>query len=287
MSQYCNGYGEYSRLTKKIYYKTRVKKIVTEKNKVTGVILDKTDEFIAGDIIISNADPKQTYGDLLADYSHPKRIQKLLANYKPSLGYFFLCMAVDIKGVEDNTLFNSATKRFFGSYDINAHFDFEKVKDGEGPYFFLSCPNARDKRKITEGTSTLELVSLMPYSYVEKWANLPINKRGEEYEKIKEWYSNRLIARLEIFLPNIRERIIFKVAASPATNYNYTLNTGGAGAGMAFMPHQIGFNRARLKTHIHGLYNVGSGTVYGPGFVRCSKSGWEASKQIIKDFPID
>lgn len=267
----------------KIYLNTKVKKIVVENNQAKGIILEKDDKFIQGDIIISNADPKQTYGELLSDIPKPGMIKKLLKNYQSSIGFYYLGIVIDTKGIEDNILFSGDIMRYFASYDINAHFDFEKVKNGEGPYIFLSCPSCRESEKYEKNIQVIEIISSMPYKAVEKWVEYPINKRGEGYENIKNQMFNRIIYRLKAFLPDIEQRIKFKVDATPATNYSYTLNTEGAGVGMAITPSQL-INRAPINSHINGLYNVGSGTSYGLGIIRCAKSGWEAAKQILKTY---
>ena len=267
----------------KIHLNSKVKKIVVENKQVKGIILEKNDEFISGDIVISNADPKQTYGKLLSGVAMPKMIKILLKNYKSAISFYYLGIVINTKGIEDNILVSGNIMRYFASYDIDSLFTFSKVKNGEGPYIFLSCPSCREKQKYEEDTQIIEMVSSMPYELVEKWIDYPINKRGDEYEAIKKQMFNRIINRLKNFLPDIENRIKLKVDATPITNYNYTLNTDGAGVGMAITPTQF-INRAPIKSHIKGLYNVGSGTVYGLGVIRCSKSGWEAAKQILKTY---
>ncbi len=267
----------------KIYLNTKVRKIVVENKQVKGIILEKDNTFVPGDIIISNADPKQTYSELLSDVRKPNMIKKLLKNYQSSIGFYYLGIVIDTKGINNNILVSGDIMRYFASYDINAHFDFEQVKKGEGPYIFLSCPSCREEQKYEENTQLIEIVSSMPYCAVAKWIDYPINKRGSDYENVKKQMFNRIMYRLKTFLPDIEQRIKLKVDATPATNYNYTLNTGGAGVGMAITPAQL-INRAPIKSHIKGLYNVGSGTSYGLGVIRCAKSGWEAARQILKAY---
>lgn len=269
-----------------IHLNSKVKRIVVENKQVKGVVLEKDDKFFPADIVISNADPKQTYSELLSGVAKPNIIKKLLKNYQSSISFYYLGIVIDTKGIENNTLMSGDIMRYFASYDINAHFDFEKVKKGEGPYIFLSCPSCREEKNYEPNTQVLEIVSSMPYEAVAQWVNMPINKRGEEYENIKKQMFDRIINRLKTFLPDIEQRIKFRVDGTPATNYSYTLNTDGAGVGLAITPSQL-INRAPIKAHIKGLYNVGAGTVYGLGVIRSAKSGWEAAKQIMKKYRIE
>lgn len=75
---------------------------------------------------------------------------------------------------------------------------------------------------------------------------------------------------------------IVQEAGTPATNYSYTLNSGGAGAGMAMTPQQMGANRFPIVSHIKGLFICGTGTPLGPGLIRCSKSGWGAAGAALQ-----
>ncbi len=261
----------------------RVDKVLMEGSSVAGIQLAGSGEKVASDVVISNVDPKQLYGKLLGDVGHPKAIHHKLDTYLPAFGYFFYCCGLDPSGIEDNPLLSVSTRRAFSSFDVNAHFDLQQIKDGLGPFFFATCPTSRDKSKAPEGKALLEVVSTMPAEFVMEWAELPVGKRGEEYEQRKAWYTERLLDRLaEYFIPDIRDRIIVQESGTPATNYTYTLNSGGAGSGLAMTPDRMGANRFPIVTHLKGLYVCGTGTPLGPGLNRCAKSGWCAAGAALE-----
>ncbi len=257
--------------------KSPVARITTDGRRATGVVLEQDDERIDADVVVSGADPMMTFGRLLADYDHPAAVRRKLERFRPAYGYFFLCLGLRKEGIEDNPLLSVSTRRVFSSYDVNAHFDRQRVQDGLGPFYFLTCPTARDASKAPEGHAILEVVSAMSADLVMEWADLPVYKRGEEYARVKSAYIDRVLDRLEEFIPDLRQRIVVQEAGTPATNWSYTRNTGGSGAGMALTPAQMGASRFPIISHVDGLFSCGSGSPLGPSIVRCAKSGWVAA----------
>jgi all-trans-retinol 13,14-reductase len=44
--------------------------------------------------------------------------------------------------------------------------------------------------------STIEIVAPCPWEWVEKWADKPWGKRGDDYDALKEDFSQRLLEKL-------------------------------------------------------------------------------------------
>lgn len=108
-------------------------------------------------------------------------------------------------------------------------------------------------------------------------------KRGQEYQNLKDKVTNRLIKTVERVVPRLSEHIIVREAATPLTLGRYTLNYKGAAYGWAHVPDQVGTNRLQPKTHIKGLYLAGHWTTPGGGTIAVALSGKTTAEMIHKE----
>jgi phytoene dehydrogenase-like protein len=105
--------------------------------------------------------------------------------------------------------------------------------------------------------------------------------RGDEYRKLKEDFANRMVARIEKYLPGLSEHIVFKDVATPATLQRYTLNDGGAAVGWSYTSTQRWKQKAPF---VEGLYFAGHWV--GPsGIYNVAVSGRNAAELVSREAP--
>ena len=84
----------------------------------------------------------------------------------------------------------------------------------------------------SEYTNVITLLTPMPFSVCEKWADSTIEHRGEEYKAFKAQFSEAVIDFVSQYYPNIREAIDKVYTASPLTYRDYTATPEGSAYGI-------------------------------------------------------
>ncbi len=57
---------------------------------------------------------------------------------------------------------------------------------------------------LTAGRSTITIVSFAPYSWFEQWTELTVNKRGDEYNSLKNTLGQQLIDQVVQIYPQLK-----------------------------------------------------------------------------------
>ena len=84
----------------------------------------------------------------------------------------------------------------------------------------------------SEYTNVITLLTPMPFSICEKWADTTIEHRGEEYKAFKAQFSEAVIDFVCQYYPNLRECIDKVYTASPLTYRDYTATPEGSAYGI-------------------------------------------------------
>lgn len=207
-----------------VHVKCKVKKIIVEDGKATGIEL-QNGEIYTSEYIISNADLKATFKDMVG-YNHiKKRYINQIENVEPSIScvQVYLCLDIDLP-----TVYNEKNHEIFVNekYDLEeAYADIIEDKIEEAPFAITIYDNIiKDYNEV--GKSTLSIIQL---SYYDNWHGLSMSK----YKQKKERTMKCLVSRLEKIFPQITEHIVFKNISTPLTNERYTGNQRGAIYGAA------------------------------------------------------
>ena len=91
--------------------------------------------------------------------------------------------------------------------------------DAEDNLVFIAIPSVLDPTAAPTGYHTLHayLPATEPY---ERWQNL--DRKSQEYKSLKEKRSGALWRAVERFIPDIKDRQVLSMAASPLTHERYT-----------------------------------------------------------------
>ena len=104
----------------------------------------------------------------------------------------------------------------------------------------------------------------------------------ERYRERKDEVAHTLLARLEAFLPGIRDEVEYCEVGTPKTIRRYTLNPEGTAYGFAQTPGQSGRKRVKQRTPIPNLFFASAWTEPGHGFTGAIMSGYWCAEEILR-----
>ena len=126
------------------------------------------------------------------------------------------------------------------------------------PMAFVNFPSAKKKECHPDGTQTCEVVIPFPYESLEKFAEEPVGKRSEEYQKIKLGLQNRILDMLKRNFPQVTKDPGLKCEmGTPLSTAHYLGSAGGSSYGASTTPGRFRGNTCRTITHIKNLTQTG------------------------------
>ncbi|MBX3268708.1 MAG: NAD(P)/FAD-dependent oxidoreductase [Sandaracinaceae bacterium] len=262
-----------------LHRNARVERILTDGGRVTGV-RTAAGKTYRGDVVISNAQATSTY-ELLGLEHVGRRLRKKLARTEHSYGSVVIFLGVD--GALDTSAVGSANVWSYGDVDIERMYSDAALSDfSAGGSFFLTVPTNKDPRGglAPAGKQTVELVTLCRSEPFAPWFGDKTMKRGQAYEDMKERIAAHYLELAEQHLPGLRDHIVLKEIATPATNLSFTLSPAGNIYGPAHTPAQAPPFRFGARAPIDGLFLCGASTM-SAGIVPCASSGRAAGKLAL------
>lgn len=256
---------------------TRVNRILIENGRAVGVETS-SGEKIGAKFIVSNADARQTFLQLVNRKWLDKEFVMNLKMMEPSTSFFQAWLGVDIDprklGVREVETF------LYPSYDIDKIYR-TSLRGEIGNGCGICIPSLVDPTLAPNGKHCVSLIYPAPYDFEQRWRTRG-GKRGEQYQKLKHQVKLQLIKTAEKVLPGLSKHVIVGDAATPVTCERYTSNYMGAAYGWAQTPNQSGKNRLQQITPIKNLYLVGHWTTPGGGTITAALSGQNAAKLIVR-----
>lgn len=282
---------------------TKVERILIENGQAVGVRLEGG-EVIKAKAIISNADIKRTYRDLVG-YEHlPKSMVRKNENWKmswPLINTFF-GIEMDLSDTPNTNYFVipnwDAAKSYLSLAGINSRMlakahnrsaldwatDFAKNQPA-----YLQSSTRRDPSNIhsaPKGHAAIEVQTLAPFSpklwgITEKQIMSGDYRELSSYQEIKDIVTEGLLQRVEQVYPGAASKVKISELGTPATQQRYTLSSGGAAYGIEPRVTQVGPFRPGNHTIIKGLYLAGCSTKWGPGTAGSMVSGVFAAGAVV------
>ena len=135
--------------------------------------------------------------------------------------------------------------------------------NNEFPVVYISFPSAKDPDWSNRypGKSTIDIITLVPYSLFEKWDGTSWMKRGEDYESIKENITNRLLDVLYKHVPSAKGKIVHKELSSPLTTKHFVNYDEGEIYGLDHSPKRFRQRFLKPRTPIKNLFLTGQDIV--------------------------
>jgi phytoene dehydrogenase-like protein len=223
--------------------RTPVRRILIENGRAAGVELDKGGIERAG-AVISNADAQRTFIELVGSAHLPAGFVREIRALQPSASALCVYLGLDFEP------------------DL-APLTILRTERGD---LGIAIPSKVDPALAPPGHSALVLITLTPPDTTGRW-----DRKSPEYRQSKRASCDALIAQAEEALPGLREHIVYRQDATPATVARYAWTTGGSIYGPA-----LGW-RPLAKTPVAGLVLAGSGVFPGAGVEAVVISGMIAA----------
>ena len=242
---------------------TPVRKVVLEGNRATGVRFDDGTEVRAG-AVISNADARQTFEQLVGLENLPARFTRRLLTMRESLSAFVLYAAATIPA---EAVALPHVSFIHDSWDHEA--SHARMERGEPSSLMLTVPTLVDPSLAPPGEQLFNCVALVGRG------------RDEEWVRSKERTIELLVERIDQVLPGFRDKLTFAEAATPTALESRAWNYRGAAYGWENSPHQVGSRRLRSVTPIDGLCLASQWVQPGTGSLAAIYSGLRAANVVL------
>ena len=267
--------------------RARVEEILIDAGAVAGVRL-RGGETITAPLVVSNADIKRTYLELIdRTQLAPETIERTEA-YRMALPLFsvYLGLDVDLREHMPNT-------NYWSHGELDPETAYDALYAGELPAplsLFISSATLKDpdNRQIAPaGHSSLEVMTLVPPGY-DFWqidrgpAAGERYSRQEAYRAVKEQIAQAAVRAAIEIIPAIEGHIVWQEAASPITQERYTLSSGGSCYGLEHATDQSGPMRPGPQTEIEGLFLAGASTMSGHGIIGVMRGALITAAAILQ-----
>jgi prolycopene isomerase len=256
-----------------IRYNTTVTKILTENGKtVRGVLTDKGEELEAR-VVIANANPIDALTKLVDNEGIKANYNDKLSRMEKSPSAFQVYLGLDTTtanlGMDTFLVSISTTYNHEDNHRYIINGDYERC------LLELVDHSKLDPGFAPPGKGTLTIIT---FDYYKHWSGFS----EDEYKKRKIELANKLVKRVEKYLPGLSRHIEVMEVATPKTMLRYTLNPEGAIYGFAQTVKQSGINRLGQETEVKGLLLSGAWTQPGGGIHPSFISGVDAAEIALK-----
>lgn len=217
---------------------------------------------VAAEVVVSNADLRHTYRQLLPPGTVEAERDAALDRLRPSFPCFLV--HIGLRGVGDDRL-----REIQGYYW--RHWDPDRV-GRDGLVCKIFAPTLYEPAMAPEGGQVIILQKV----------------QEQDYEAIGDWPSHKAAVEAEMFgqlekvLPGVAERVVVKTAASARTSWRFTRNTVGAMLGWEMSPDQLGAARPGIEGPVRGLFCVGHWVRPGGGITPVIVSAQQAAAKICQ-----
>jgi len=240
-----------------VHLKTAVKSIAIENGRAAGVLLANGKPIAAG-AVISNADIKRTFGELVDPKHAPAAFLARVGEAEPALSCFMVHLGVDY---------------------VPEGRPIVHLQDGLS--IGIEVLSKVDPSAAPRGHSTVAIIKLMTHTEAKTW--FPSEGGGDwkalrasaDYEIRKRELGDAMIAAAETAFPGLSQHIVYRCEASPVTYARYDHASAGAIYGVAKSGRMRG-----VKSPIPGLVIAGAAT-HGPGVEAVWISGARAAAALV------
>lgn len=201
-------------------YKTEVEKILIENKKAVGV-KTKDGTTYSAKYIISNADVKRTVFSYIGKEYFSSNYLEEIRNLKQSITGIMLFLGV--KGLD------------LSQYPAHFHVEvngniLKEIHQGNFNLEGIAVRIAanKDSGMRTDSKDSLHALCFAPFDWNNYWQAGESLKRGDEYRKLKDELTQKMIKKIEQVIPEISKHIIYKSLSTPLTFERYNLVEEGA-----------------------------------------------------------
>ena len=247
---------------------TRVTEILVKGGNAAGIRLEDGREFAARNVL-STADARQTFTNLIPQGSVPSSFLRKLLKARPSHSAVNVFLGVNIP-VEDLNL--QGCNHLFFMPDLDGIIGEERLTRPD--YFShvlqeISVPCLHNPKLAPPGKTGLILSAMTSWEYAGNWGLIE-GRPTPAYHELKSRISAEMIQSLESFYTDIQNRVELCITGTPYSIWHHTENWEGAIMGWSYHQKES-YNRVSflklpksVETPIRGLYNAGH-WAFSPG----------------------
>jgi len=254
-----------------------VERIDTDNGRATGVSLS-TGETVAGRLVISGADPRSTFLDLVGpahlDAMFVNRVRQIRG--RGTVGKLHLALAGEpqFTGIDESLLRNRIVLAPSANFVEHA---FNHSKYGESsahPVLEITIPSLHEAGLAPSGHHVMSV----------NVAFLPFTQRGDEGDEYRHELEERIISCLEQYAPGLGSLIVDRELLTPRDierEYGAVQghwHHGELSMHQSFMMRPV-YGVAQYDTPIEGLYLCGAGTHPGGGVT--GMPGRNAARRVL------
>jgi all-trans-retinol 13,14-reductase len=157
---------------------------------------------------------------------------------------------------------------------------------------YISFPSAKDPdwERHYPGKSTVQVITMAPYAWFERWRDTTWNQRGSDYDVMKEQWTQRLLAELYKQMPQLQGKLDVCELATPLSTQWFHLYDRGEIYGLDHDAQRFRQSWLHPVTPVKGLYLTGQdvvtagvgGALMGGVLSVSALLGWRESSKLWK-----
>lgn len=225
-----------------------VTRILHEDRTVTGVELASSERFHAP-VVVCNANPLQTYRELIGEEHLSAAYRYKLAHLEQSCSLLTLYLGLDCPGAEagvaDHTLFVNE------SYDNARAFDLAMAEEYDRTDYVISDYTEEAVDTHPPGRGIVQILEVAPG---EAWTGIS----REAYEDKKAEVTDTILRKVGARYPDLERHIAACELGTPRTMQLATRNPAGSVYGWAQTPDQADNHRFGTASIFRGLHFTGA-----------------------------
>ena len=241
----------------KIAIKADVKNIIIKDNKAIGVLMQNGDSIYAKKII-SNAGAHNTFNKLIIPKLQKPENTIALNKIMPSISH--VCIYVGLNVSDDDLKLPKYNIWRYENYNLDDARELHlRTKDSLSPVFYISFPSAKDSawQQKHPGTSAIQVLGSYPFNWMEEWQNMKWQKRGDNYEEVKEELKQVYLEKLYETFPQIKGHVEICELSTPLSTKHFSNYDKGEIYGLEHTPERFELKQLRPNTNYKNLYLTG------------------------------
>ncbi len=265
----------------KILVGKEVQEILIKDNIAYGVKMETGDEIIAKQVV-SATGYFNTYGKLISrDKAESLGLVSKLKTIKPSVGH--ICLYTGINATKEELKIGNGNIWIYPDYDHDKTlFAYLANPNAEIPMVYISFPSFKDPNWDANypGKSTIDVIVPASYEWFKKWKDEPWRKRGDEYNALKEKFSERLLDYIYKYVPQVKGKVDYYELSTPLSTEYFNKYQHGELYGLEHSPGRFAEKWMTPKSPIENLYISGQDILFA-GVASALASGAMTATQML------
>ena len=240
-----------------IAIKADVKHIIIKDNTAIGVLMQNGDILYAKNII-SNAGAHNTFNKLILPELQKPENTIALNKVMPSVSH--VCIYVGLNASDEELNLPKYNIWLYENYKFDETRELHlKTKNSISPVFYISFPSAKDSEwpKKHPGTAAIQVLGSYPFNWMQEWEHMRWQKRGADYEAVKEDLKNVFLEKLYKTFPQIKGKVEICELSTPLSTKHFSNYDKGEIYGLEHTPERFELKQLRPKTNYKNLYLTG------------------------------